>query len=47
MQTLQWRNARNGSRFGPTPIDGEAIESFVERWLARLALAHGHKLGPS
>jgi len=32
--------------FGPTPIDDEAVNAFVERWLARLAAAYEGRLRP-
>jgi hypothetical protein len=32
---------------GPTSIDGEDMESFIDRWVNRFALAYNGKLGPS
>jgi hypothetical protein len=32
--------------FGPVPIDDENVESFLERWLARLAQAYSRRLRP-
>ena len=32
--------------FGPAPIDDEAINNFIERWLARLAQAYNGRLRP-